>query len=120
MSFTGQWKRFGCCPLDQDDIPTPPQNLLVFEVIGYNYRAIPTWFDANGERMMNVQFSVVYDQLYYRWTFYKKMGDVCNTHYYFSTSDDIVPTIFEATSGRKMKVRRMSRHNGYTTWLVSC
>ena len=120
MSLHGQWKRFGCCPLDQDDIPAPPQNLAIFEMTGFNYRSIPEWFDSTGQRMLSLQFSVVYDKLYYRWSFYKPQGDLCRQVYHLSTSDDVVPTITDVATGKYMQVRRITRHNGYTSWLVSC
>ncbi len=120
MSLSGQWKRFGCCPLDQDDIPSSSQNLAIFEMKGYNYRTIPIWFDSTMKKMMPLQFSVLYDKLYYRWTFYRHMGDLCQNKYYLSTSDDIVPTIDDGATGKRMEVKRIARHNGYTTWMVKC
>ncbi len=120
MALTGQWRRFGCCPLDQPDFPSPPQNLAVFELTGYNYRTIPEWFDATGQKMLPLQFSVLYDKLYYRWSFYKPVGNLCDHVYYLSTSDDIVPNIVDWTTGTKMNIVRNSRHNGYTNWRVFC
>lgn len=120
MSFTGQWKRNACCTYDQDDVPAPPQNLLVFEVSGYIYRTIPVWFSESGLRMTPIQFSASTNHLYYRFTFYKPQGSVCNNVYHFSTSDDIVPVIREVVSGKVMRVKRLTRHNGYTNWVVMC
>jgi len=120
MSLSGQWKRYGCCLLDQDDLPAPPQNTVIFEMTGFNYRALPVWFDSTGQRMIPLQSSVLYDKLYYRWTFYRPQGDLCREVYHLSTSDDIVPTIIDAATGKKMDVQRITRHNGYTSWKVSC
>ena len=120
MSLSGQWKRFGCCPFDQDDIPAPPQNLAVFELTGFNYRTLPVWFDSTGQRMIPLQFSVVYDKLYYRWSFYKQQGDICENVYHLSTSDDVFPVIHDAVTGKKMNVKRTTRHNGYTSWFITC
>lgn len=119
MAFSGQWKRFGCCPLDQVDIPASPQNVVIFEMTGFNYRTNPEWFDSTGQKMHSLQFSVLYKKLYYRWTFYKKVEDRCAT-YYVSTSEDIVPNIVDAATRKEMKVVRIAHHNGYTTWRVSC
>jgi hypothetical protein len=120
MAFSSRWKRYGCCPEDQDDYPSNPRNLAIFEVTGYNYRTIPQWFDSTGQKLIAVQFSVLYEKLYYRWTFYRPQGRICSTPYFLSTSDDIVPTINEATTGTPMKVERVARHNAYTTWKVYC
>ncbi len=122
MSFNGQWKRYGCCPNNQAELPAPSQNIAIFELTGYNYRAIPEWFDSSGQKMIPLQFSVLYDQLYYRWTFYKKANDQCgkNFVYHLSTSDDIFPTIVDGVTGKKLDVKRVARHNGYTNWRVEC
>ena len=120
MSFTGNWKvRPGCCP-PQPDLPSPPQNLAILEISGYFYRTIPTWFDSTGQRMLNLQFSADFNMMWYRWKFYRKVGDLCNNIYYLSTSEDIVPVIHEIISGRRLRVERISHHNGYTTWRVTC
>lgn len=121
MAFTGKLPNARCCHSTvYDNIPAPPQNLAIFELSGYNYRTIPVWFDQTGQRMMNLQFSMDYKNLMYRWIFYRKEGDLCDSVFHLSTSDDIFPTIFEVTSGKKMKVKRMSRHNGYTSWEIRC
>lgn len=120
MAFSGRWKRYGCCPLDQPDIPAPPQNLVIFEVQGYNYRTIPEWFDETGQKLVAIQFSVLYNKLYYRWSFYRKKGKLCDSVFYLSTSDDIVPTIYDVVTGKNMTVERVTRHNAYTTWRISC
>jgi len=120
MSFTGQWRRYGCCPLDQDDLPSPPQNLVVFEMIGYNYRSIPEWFDETGQKMLPIQFSVLHNNLLYRYTFYKRDDPLCDHVFHLSTSDGIFPLIYEKLSGKRMKVQKVNYHNGYTTWRVTC
>ena len=120
MAFSGRWKRYACCPLDQPDIPSPPQNLVIFEMQGYNYRAIPEWFDETGQKLVPIQFSVIYKELYYRWSFYRKAGELCKKIYHLSTSDDIVPSIYDVVTGKHMNVERVVRHNGYTSWRVSC
>lgn len=121
MSFTGQWKRYGCCPLDADDLPQPPKNLVVFYVFGYNYRTIPEWAGSNGRRLIPLQFSANGDSLLYRWTFYKPYNrPLCEMKWYLSTSEDIVPTITEWITKTDMKVTRIDQYNGYTLWEVSC
>lgn len=121
MSFSGQWKRNACCGYDQDDVPGSPKNLLIFEMFGYIYRTMPTWFDQNGQKMTPIQLSAEPNKLYYRYTFYKPdTTPPCGEMYHFATSDDIMPQIREASTGRMMKVRRIVRHNGYTNWRVEC
>ena len=78
------------------------------------------WFDETGQKMMSLQFGLEFDKLRYTWSFYKKEGDTCRSTYHLSTSDDIFPTIYETVEGKKMNVERMDRHNGYTSWKVSC
>lgn len=119
MSFHGQWRRYGCCPFDEDDIPGPTQNLVIFEMTGYNYRAIPEWFDAAGQKLIPLQFSVLYSKLYYRWTFYKSRPTALQDGFLLSTSDDIFPTIVEFVTKKRMHVQRLGRHNGYTRWLIT-
>jgi len=121
MSFTGQWKRYGCCPLDADDLPQPPNNLLVFYVTGYNYRTIPEWGNASGRRLIPVQFAADGDKMLYRYTFYKPYNTpLCQMFWYLSTSDDIVPVITEWVTQTQMSVTRISRYNGYTLWKIAC
>lgn len=120
MDFTEQWKRCGCCPSEQNIIPAPPQNIIVFVMTGYSYRTPPVWFDSTGQEMFPLQSSVLFDKLCYRWTFYRPIGDICDNVYHFSTSDDVVPVIFEEMSNRRMKVTRFAKHNGYTNWKVTC
>lgn len=121
MSFSGQWKRYPCCPLDADDLPQPPKNLVVFYVYGYNYRTIPQWADSQGRRLIPLQFTANGDKLIYRWTFYKPYTtDICNIVWYLSTSDDIVPTITEWITQKQMQATRVERYNGYTLWKVTC
>lgn len=120
MALSGQWRRFGCCPLDQDDIPAPPPNLAIFELKGYLYRTIPEWFDEDGQKLLALQFSITADKSKYRWSFYRPQGELCKKFYRLSTSDDIVPVITELLTGTRMNVIRISKHNGYTTWSVSC
>ena len=120
MAFTGDNRISRCCGHGPNyNIPSPPQNLLIFELTGYNYRTLPEWFDETGQKMMSLQSGVEYDKLRYIWSFYKKEGEVENEIYHLSTSDDIFPTIYEEITGRKMKVKRISRHNGYTSWRVT-
>jgi hypothetical protein len=117
MAYTSYW--FGN---DADvmyrigDLPSSPQNLVVFELSGYNYRTIPAWFDSYGNRLTPLQFSVIHHNLYYRWTFYK--SSPLDREYYLSTSDDIMPVVVEKLTRKRMKVTRVSRHNGYTIWKV--
>ena len=121
MSFSGRWKRYGCCPLDSDDLPQPPKNLVIFEVYGYGYRTIPQWAESSGDRLIPLQFSVDDDGFSYRWMFYKPYNkSLCQMHWFLSTSDDIVPVITETVTGRRMTVARVMRYNGYTLWKVSC
>ena len=121
MSFAGKIPQSRCCySTPYDNFPSPPQNLLIFEVSGYNYRAIPEWFDETGQKMMNIQFSMDHLKLLYRWVFYKREDEICNSIFYLSTSDDIFPVIYELSSGNKMKVSRMARHNAYTSWKIHC
>lgn len=121
MSFSGQWKRYGCCPLDSDDMPQPPGNMAVFYVTGYNYRTIPEWANVYGRRLIPVQFSADGDKLLYRWTFYKPYNEpLCKMTWFLSTSDDIVPNIYEWITNTEMTVSRVMKYNGYTLWKVTC
>jgi len=121
MSFSGQWRRYGCCPLDSDDLPQPPNNMVVFYVFGYNYRTIPEWGDSKGRKLIPVQFAAQGDNLLYRWTFYKDYNvQLCDMVWYLSTSDDIVPQIKEWITKTPMKIQRVDRYNGYTLWKVTC
>jgi len=120
MSFAGKWKRNRCCPLDQPNIPTSPSNLIIFVMTGYFYSIQPVWFNETGQKMMPMQSSIKSDTFSYYWTFYKPVGDICEKVFYLSTSEDIVPVIYEKESKRRMKVTRISVHNGWTTWMVSC
>ena len=121
MAFTGHNRiprRCGHSP--NFNLPSPPQNLIIFELTGYNYRALPEWFDETGQKMMALQAGIEFDKLKYVWNFYKREGNLCNNVYHLSTSDDIFPTIYEQITGTKMKVKRIDRHNGYTSWEVTC
>ncbi len=120
MAFTGIRKSYRCCPLDSDDLPQPPGNLLIFVLQGYNYRKIPQWFSSDGRNMIPLQFNVDTDHMLHRWTFYKKLGDVCNMEWYLVTSDNIVPNIYEWISDRDMKVERILNKFGHTYWKISC
>ena len=120
MAFTGRWKKFGCCPLDSDDLPQPFGNLVVFDLQGFIYRKVPQWFDEDGRKMVPLQFSVDTDNLLYRWTFYKKVGDICNMKWYLSTSDNIVPNIHDWVTSRDMRVERISNEFGHTHWKITC
>lgn len=119
MAFSGIWNRYACCPENQDNLPTPLENLLIFEVNGYIYRTVPDWFDGYGNRMMTLQFSADARNMYYKFTFYKSLTpSESNSHYYMSTSDDVFPVIIDGVTGREMNVTREDKHNGYTTWKV--
>lgn len=120
MAFSGRWKPYGCCPYDGNNIPSPPQNLMEFEVAGYAYRSVPIWFDSTGQRMIPLQFSMNFNSLIYRFSFYKKTGSLCSNTFHLSTSDDIVPIIHEIVTGKEMNVTRIAKHNGYTNWSVTC
>jgi hypothetical protein len=121
MSFDGQWKRYSCCPQDQDDIPDPLSNMLVFELSNYFYRTLPTWFDSTGRKLPHTRFVIDTDNLLYKWTFYKKdVQRLSDMIFYISTYEDIMPVIYEVVSGTRMNVRRISRHNGYSTFMISC
>jgi hypothetical protein len=121
MAFSGRRPQYRCCGSTQyDNFPSPSQNLLIFEMTGYNYRTIPTWFDEDGQAMNSIQFSAEHRNLLYRWVFYRRLGERCDREYHLSTSDDIVPIIYETTGNKRMKVTRVARHNGYTSWVVKC
>jgi len=133
MAFTGSAPTNKCCGRDPEyNIPTLPQNLMIFEVMGYNYRTVPVWLDEEGQNLTHLQFSREYHELKYTWKFYNKGGLSCGgggitdrgvgdpSVYYLSTSDDIFPTIYEKVTERKMKVERTAQHDGYTLWKVSC
>ena len=125
MSLTGLVKTPRCCGQTINyNIPSPPQNLVILELTGYNYRTIPEWFDSTGQKMMSLQFGIEYDKLRYVWSFYKREDEKCGKDgdliFHLSTSDDIFPTVRELISGTKMKVKRISLHNGYTSWRVWC
>jgi len=123
MSFDGQWKRYGCCPFDQDDVPGPLSNMVVLEVLGYYYQDQPQWFNYTGQKLIPVQASITYDRLKYRFTFYKRdFEGLCSGTqvYYLSTIDDIMPVVIELMTGKRMKVERAYRWNGQTSWKVYC
>ena len=121
MAFTGNNRIPRCCGQSNNfNIPAPLQNLVIFELTGYNYRTLPQWFDETGQKMIALQAGIEFNKLKYIWSFYKREGDLCHNTYHLSTSDDIFPTIHDVVSGNKMKVNRMDRHNGYTSWKITC
>lgn len=121
MAFSGQWSRYQCCPKTQIPLPSPPQNLMIFDVTGYYYSQTPSWFNEHGVKMTPIQFSSDPDNLFYQWTFYKPVGDMCSQGILaFSTKADVMPVIFERVSQQRMNVRRIIRHNGFTHWGVWC
>ncbi len=117
MAFAGIWKRYACCPENQSDLPAPIQNLIIFEVSGYNYKTIPEWFDEHRNRMMPLQFSNDARALWYKFVFYKTIPPE-STFYYLSTFEDIMPVIKDGISGNNYLVQRLERHNSYTIWTV--
>ncbi len=122
MAFTGRWRPHGCCgSKDPSNLPQNQTNLIIFDLMGFNYRVLPEWYNETGQRMLPLTFSVNSDMMKYRWTFSKPTNvDICRMRFYLTTSDDIVPIIYEKVSGRKLKVQRFEIFNGYTTWIVGC
>lgn len=121
MSFSGDWKTRKECCYGQGNPAAPMKNTIVFEISGYAYRTIPVWFDENGSRMMNLNFKFDFNKLTYIYTFYKKeTDDICKMTFHLSTSDDVIPTIYETISGKKMNVVRHTVHNSYVNWKVTC
>jgi hypothetical protein len=113
-------EKYGCCPFDYDNLPQSPPNLVVFYVTGYYYRTVPTWYDSNGVDLIPIQFNTWGTKLVYKYVFYKPNVPLCNMEWYMRTSDDIFPNIREWVTMTDMKVERMARYNGYTTWKISC
>jgi hypothetical protein len=124
MSFSNLKRDFSnnkCCSLGQNyNTPAPLKNLIIFELTGYNYRILPTWFDNKGVEMLSLQSSIEHNKLKYTWSFYKKEGELCSEFFYLLTSDDIFPIIYEKITGTYMKVKRIGQNNGYTSWNISC
>ncbi len=121
MSFSSwKLKRNRCCP-KSNNLPQPPQNLIIFEVFGYNYRTIPNWANGEGRELLPLQFFASSNNLSYEWRFYKPYNkSVCDMTWLLSTSDDIVPQIYEQLSKIHMKVTRLQRYNGNTLWKITC
>ncbi len=115
MAFNSVWKRYACCPENQSDLPAPIENLVVFELSGYNYQTIPEWFDEHKNKMIPLQSSADTRALWYKFVFYKTIPPE-STFYFLSTYDDIMPVIIDGISGNRYNVQRFERHNGYTVW----
>nr|QBK85665.1 MAG: hypothetical protein LCMAC101_02600 [Marseillevirus LCMAC101] len=106
--------------LDYANLPQSPPNLVTFYVSGFYYRTIPEFYDVNGVKLIPLQFSIIDDELTYKYAFYKPAGPLCNIVWFMRTSDDIFPRIYEWVTQIEMKVERVSVYNGYTTWAISC
>lgn len=117
MAFSGLWNRYACCPENQSNWPTPGDNMLIFEVRGYNYKTIPEFFDFAGNRMMPLQSSVEARRLLYTYVFYQTIPPE-NAYYFLSTLEDIMPVVVDGKTSERYSVGRYQRHNGYTMWLI--
>lgn len=113
-------RKYGCCNLQQANIPQSPKNLAIFYVRGYYYRSVPDWFDVEGAPLIPLQFTASGSALEYKFMFYKPDTDLCNMVWYMSTSDNIMPQIYEWITQKEMNVKRGYVYNGYTTWIISC
>jgi hypothetical protein len=124
MSFSNLTRDFSnkCCGLGQNyNLPAPIENLMIFELTGYNYKTLPEWFDMEGVQMEALQFSIEHSKLKYTWSFYKKEGDnICSSFFHLLTSDDIFPVIYEKITESYMKVERIAQTTNYTSWKISC
>ena len=120
MASGSLMKKYGCCMLEQANLPQSPPNLVTFYVSGFYYRTLPEWYDSTGASLIPLQFSILQEELVYKYAFYKPAGDICDMLWFMNTSDDIFPTIYEWVTQREMNVKRVFRYNGYTTWAISC
>jgi len=111
--------RYGCCTLDYANLPQSPPNLATFFVRGFYYRTLPEWYDADGVKLTPLQFSIINDEMTYKYAFYKPAIALSEMMWYMRTSEDIAPQIDEWVTLSKMKVRRLSTYNGYTTWEIT-
>jgi len=115
MSLSGVWNRYGCCPKNEKNDVIPEPNALIVELLGYNYRAIPNFFDNDGVRLIPIVFENDHKYGFYKWKFYKDprnpMAEILMT-----TSDDIMPNV--VINSQKMDIHRYTKHNGYTTWVI--
>ncbi len=110
MSFSGTWKKSGGCSKMLE-----PKNSNTIILTGFNYRAIPELFTSEKRRKIPLKFSFYADRSEYTWELY----DRDEKEYYLSTSDDIFPSIYNIDTDRVAYVKRVGKHNGYTTWFVS-
>lgn len=85
--------------------------------MGYIYRTVPEWFTPLGVKINPIKYSLVHEELYYRFEMYAT-NQRQNILLYLRTSDDIKPRIRDAVTGRQLRVVRESVNNGYTTWRV--
>ena len=116
-----EFEKYGCCILDNANLPQSPPNLVVFYVSGFYYRTLPEWYDSNGVKLIPIQFNILEDKLVYKYVFYKPNIPLCDMIWFMRTSDDIFPSkIREWVTQRDMHVRRVTKYNGYTTWMISC
>jgi len=120
MASGSLMEKYGCCTLDYANLPQSPPNLVVFYVSGFYYRTIPDWSDSNGAKLIPIQFSILEDELVYKYVFYKPNIPLCDMVWFMRTSDDIFPNIREWVTQKAMKVTRADKYNGYTTWMISC
>lgn len=126
MAFTGMIGPINCCPSPTCTVPQPLNDIVIFNLAGYNYRTIPEWTSLSGSRLIPLEFYFDSIQNIYSWTFGKPrqsyLSQNCGNEsscFYLSTSDDIMPVITEEISKSIMKIKKIRRHNGYTIWSVN-
>jgi len=97
-------------------LPHPKDNTVIFDVRGHNYDRPLLWFTERGEHVTPSKAEVDYENMHYRFYFYRPNdAGLCDLKWILVTSEDIVPRVTEAITGKEMDVERFERG-----WLVSC
>jgi len=113
MSLGSVWKRYGCCPIDEENVIS--DSAVKVMLSGYFYRTIPEWYLADGSSAVPIRFTTNSQQMQMIWTF---DSTVSGGSLLFSTSEEVRPNLFSLPSGEPLTLRKYSYHNGYTLWLV--
>lgn len=130
MSLTGRWTRNACCPYDQPDVPSVPENLNIFTISGFFYSKAPVWYNPEQNPLLPTQFHLDYNNLKYIYTFYTL--DSKDKKYYLSTTENVIPIITNHKTGRKAVVKNLThphlkntkghpsdyQNNGQTIWEI--
>ena len=109
MSFGNDWGNYRCCP--QGNPQGIGSSFASVYVRGYIYKRTPEWYTQDGAMIMPLNFWLDPPTMTYKWLF-------SGIEYpsYLLPSDDVFPIVFD--DKERLKVKRVSFHNGYTTWKI--